>query len=110
MGKLFAYVRQELGRPKEENGVGVDTSALIWGIFMIVSMKAALHLGKDYEEHLCVTRNTEFSEIRLLFPIAEKLVLDQQDEIFGVSTIDWDQTPWMKSTLVHEHVVKLSTA
>ena len=27
-----------------------------------------------------------------------------------MSTIDLDQTPWMESTLVHEHASKLSTA
>ena len=34
----------------------------------------------------------------------------QQDEMFGVSTIDWDQTPWMRRTLIHKHVFKLSSA
>ena len=73
-------------------------------------MKAAVHLGNDYEENLRVTRNTEFSEIRSLFSITQKLVLDQKDEILGANTIDWDQTPWLKSTWVHERAIKLSTA
>ena len=76
----------------------------------MASMKAAVHLGKDYDEKLRVTVNTEFSEIRPLFSITKKLVLDQQDDIVGVSTIDWDQTLWIESTLVHEHAVKSSTA
>ena len=33
---------------------------------------------------------------------------EQQDEISGVSTIDWDQTSWMKSSLLHERAIKLS--
>ena len=28
----------------------------------------------------------------------------------GVSKTDWDQTPWMRSTSIHEHVIKFSTA
>ena len=40
-----------------------------------------------------------------MFYITQKLIRDQEDEIFGVSTIDWDQTSWMKSTLIHEHVI-----
>ena len=38
------------------------------------------------------------------------MIFDQKDEIFGVSTIAWDQTPWMTSTLIHENAIKLSTA
>ena len=71
---------------------------------MFASMKAAVHLGKDYEENSRVTRKTEFSEIRPMFSITQKLVFDQQDETFGASTIDWDQSTW-----VHERSVKLST-
>ena len=62
-----------------------------------------------FEENLRVTRNTEFFEIRHYFSITQKLAFDQQDEIFGVRTIDWDQTPRMKRTLVHEQVITLST-
>ena len=36
-------------------------------IFLTASVKAAVHLGKDYEENLRVTRKTEFFEIRHLF-------------------------------------------
>ena len=50
MDKVFAYVRQKLGRPEEDKMERVDTNALIWRIFMTASMKAAVHLGKDYEE------------------------------------------------------------
>ena len=50
-------------------------------------------LGKENEENWGVTKNTEFSEIRLLFCITQKLILDQDDEISGVSTIGFDQTP-----------------
>ena len=71
----------------------VDTNVMIWGLFMNASMMAAVHLGKDYEDNLRVTKNTEFSEIRPLFHITQKLILDQEDEIFGVSTIDRDQSP-----------------
>ena len=38
--------------------------------------------GKDYEDNLCVTKNTEFFVFRPLFSITQKLLLDQEDEIF----------------------------
>ena len=73
-------------------------------------MKAGVHLGKDYEGNLRATKNTDISEIKHWFSITQKLIRDRVNENFGVSTIDWDQTPWMRSTLLHEHAVKLSTA
>ena len=45
-----------------------------------------------------------------MFSITQKLVLDQQCEFFGVSTIYWDQTPSIKSTLVHLDATELLTA
>ena len=60
---------------------------------------------------ICVLRRTHnFPRFCLCFIITQKLILDQEDEIFGGSTIDWDQTPWMRSTLIHGHVFKFSTA
>ena len=110
MDKVFTHARQKLGRPQEDKMEQVNTIARIWGLFTNASMKAAVHLGKDSEENLRVTKITEFTEIRPLFSITQNLIFDQEDEIFGVSTMDWDQTPWMRSTLIHEHVMKLSTA
>ena len=110
MDTVFANVRQKLGRPKEDKMDQIKTNVTIWGLFMNASWNAVSHLGKDHDEHLRVTRNTEFCEIQPLFSITQKLVLDQEDEIFGVFTIYWDRTPWIESTLVHESATKLSTA
>ena len=104
--KVFTYVRQQLGRPKEDKVEQANTNAMICGLFITASIKAAVHLGKDYEENVHVMKSTEFSKVRPLFSITQKLLFDQEDEMFGVSTIDCDQTPWMRSTLIYEHVIK----
>ena len=44
-------------------------------------MKAAVHLGKDCEENLRATKNTEFFEVKPLYSITQKLIRDQEDEI-----------------------------
>ena len=61
-------------------------------------------MSENYEENVRVAKNTEFSEILPLLYITQKLILDRDDEIFGVSAIDWDQTPRMRSTWIHAHV------
>ena len=75
---------------------------------MNASMKAAVHLGIDHEEISSATRTPEFSEIRPSFSITQKEVIDQQNEIFGISTMDWDKIPWMRSILLHEGAIKVS--
>ena len=57
---------------------------------MSATMKAAVHHGKDYEENLRTTKNTDFDKILLLFDITRKLIFEQKRDIYGISTIDWD--------------------
>ena len=68
----------------------INTNAMIWGFFWSASMKAAVHLGKDVEGNLLVTKNTDFSEIKLLLSITQKFIRDQENVFCGVSKIDWD--------------------
>ena len=74
---------------------------------MNASMKAAVHLGIDHEKNSSATRTPEFSEIRPSFSITQKEVIDQQNEIFGISTMDWDKIPWMRSILLQEDAFKV---
>ena len=49
---------RNLGHPKEDEMEQVNTNVMIWGLFMNASMKAVVHLGKDYEDNLRVTKDT----------------------------------------------------
>ena len=41
--------------------------------------------------------------------ISEQLMLEQSDEIFGVSQISWESSPWKQLSLVNdEEVISLS--
>ena len=42
----------------------LKTSVLIWGLFMSTAMKAAIHLGPNYNEYLEVCSNTNFEELQ----------------------------------------------
>ena len=57
---------------------------------MSATMKAAVHLGQDYRENSRTTTNTDFEKIMLSFDITRKLILDQSQETYGISTIDWN--------------------
>ena len=46
-----------------------------------------------------------------MFEISEQLILEQSDEIFGVSQNSWENSPWKQLSLVNdEEVISLSHA
>ena len=46
-----------------------------------------------------------------MFDISEKLTTEQSGEIFGLSQISWEDSPWIQLSLVNdEEVISLSHA
>ena len=37
--------------------------------------------------------------------ISQKLILDHKSEIFGISTIEWNTTSWMRTTSLHDRAI-----
>ena len=71
----------------------LDLNAVIWCIFMSVTLQAAGHVGTDYTEKFRSTRNQSKKPLRQLFPVTRKLITDRT-EITGITTIDWQQLIW----------------
>ena len=44
----------------------------------------------------------------LRFEISEQLILEQSDEIFGVSQINWESSPWKQLSLINDEEVIFS--
>ena len=80
----------------------LDVNAVIWGIFVSATMKAAVHLAQDYQNNLSTNKSTDFEKIKQLFDASQKFILDQRREIHGISTIDWSTIPWMRAPLLNE--------
>ena len=87
----------------------LDVNTAIWGIFMSITLQAAVHLGKDYTENLRSTKNQALKSLKQLFQVTERLTTDQR-EITGLTTIDWQQTMWRETTLLTDRAVQLTTA
>ena len=77
---------------------------------MSATMKAAMHLGENYKDNMFTFRSTDFKALKTLFDITQKPILNQKHEIKHVSRIEWQFTPWARSTLLHDKVIKLSEA
>ena len=56
---------------------------------MSTTMKASVHLGTRYNEILVACRNTNVEELKTLFDITQRLILNHGFEILNVSTIEW---------------------
>ena len=61
--------------------------AMIWRIFMSATMQAAVHLGQDDQENLRTTKTPTSKRSNSCSTFHRKFILNQSDEIFGISTI-----------------------
>ena len=87
----------------------LDVNAAIWWMFMSVTLRAAVHLGKDYSENLRSIKNQLKRSLKQLFHATEKLITDQK-EITGIPVIDWQQLIWQRTTLLTDKAVQFATA
>ena len=90
MENVFSIVRQIYGRSPTDDLNDLDENNAMWGIFMNVTLQAAVHLGRDYEANLRFTENQLLESVKLLFHVTEKLIKDQT-EISGLTTIDYNE-------------------
>ena len=57
-------------------------------------------MGKSYLEIWHSIKNTKDLTMKQMFDISAKLVSEQSDEIYGVKTIDWENSSWKYLSLV----------
>ena len=79
---------------------------------MSSTLEASVFMGKNYSESLHSIKITgkDFT-LKQRFDISGKLIVEQSDEIFGVSQIRWEDSPWKPLSLVNdEEVISLSHA
>ena len=79
---------------------------------MSSTFKASVFVGKDYSDNVRSIKNTgKDLTMKQMFDIYEKLISEQSDEIYGVSTINWCDSAWKHSSLIgDEEIVSLSCA
>ena len=73
----------------------IDKRSLIWRMFMSSTFEASVFMGKNYSDNLFSIKRTRNNlTLKQIFEITEKLILEQSDEISGVSQIRWENSPW----------------
>ena len=73
----------------------IGKRSMIWRMFMSSTLEASAFMGKIYSDNLHSIKNSGRNlTLKEMFEISEKLILEQSDEIFGVSQISWENSPW----------------
>ena len=106
--RVFENLRQKLRFSSYT--LDAKTNVLIWGFFMSTTMKSSVHLGLQYKDNLVACRNTNFEELKTLFDITLRLIVEQSLEILGVSTMIYTFSLWMRSSQCHDQVLKWAQA
>ena len=74
-------------------------------VFNIASI--CIH-GEEYSDNWHSIKNTEDLTMKQMIDISEKLITEQSDEIYGMSTITWEHSSWKYLSLVgDEEVISL---
>ena len=78
-------------------------------MFLSSTLEASVFMGKNYSEILHSTNNTgKDLTMKQMFDISEKLVSEQSDEIYGMKTINWEDSSWKYLSLIgDEQVISL---
>ena len=75
---------------------------------MSSTLQASEFMVKNYSDNLHSTKNTEDLTMKQMFDISEKLITRQSDEIYGVNTMNWEDSSWKYLSLVgDEEVISL---
>ena len=84
-----------------------EKHSVIWRMFMSVTLESAVFMGKNYSDNQHSIKNTKDLTMKQMFDISAKLV-SEQDEIYGVKTIDWEDYSWKYLSLIgDEQVISL---
>ena len=85
----------ESDRSPEDSMQDIDKFSMIWWIFMSSTLVASVFMGKNYSDNLHSIKNTGNNlPMKQMFDISEKFLVEQSDEIFGVSQISWESSQW----------------
>ena len=106
VNRVNVQVRKRQKRISKDAGDGEEHS-MIWGMFMAVTMKLAVFMGKNFQNNHSSIVNTEDLTMKQMFDISAKLVTEQ-DEISNLETIGWEKHSWKYLSLIgDERIINL---
>ena len=108
LAQVNDQVRKRQNQSSKDATKDSDKHSVIWGMFMSCMLQASVFMVKNYSDNWHSIKNTENLTMKQMFDISEKLVSEQSDEIFGMETIDSENSAWKYFSLVgDEQVINL---
>ena len=84
-----------------------EKHSVIWCMFLSSTLESSVFMGKNYQNNCHSIVNTTDLTMKQMFDISAKLV-SEQDERYGVNTIDWENSSWKYLSLIGcEQVISL---
>ena len=84
-----------------------EKHSVMWRMFMSLTLESALFMGKNNSDNQHSIKNTKDLTMKQMFDISAKWV-SEQDEIYGVKTVDWEDYSWKYLSLIgDEQVISL---
>ena len=112
LNRVNDRLRKMLDHSSKDAMQDIDKRSMIWRMFMSSTVEASVFMGKSYSDNLHSIKSTRNNiRVKKMFEISEKLILEQSDEIFGVTPINWEDSSWKQLSLINdEEVISLSHA
>ena len=86
LNRVNDRLRKILDHSSEDAMQDIDKRSRIWCMFMSSTLEASVFMVKILRKHM--------------LEISELLIIEQSDDIFGVSQISWAGCPWRQLSLV----------
>ena len=99
MEAVLSIVRGIYGREHDDPMDSLDVNMATWRVFLNTTLRAAVHLGQDYEASLRYVKNHLWNSVGQLFNETGKLI-SEQTEITGVNTTECKDFTWMSTSLL----------
>ena len=75
---------------------------------MSSTLQASVFMEKNYSDNWHSIKNSKGLTMKQMFDRSEKLITEQSDEIYGISTINWEDSSWKFLSLIgDEQVISL---
>ena len=72
---------------------------------MSSTLQASVFMEKNCSDKWHSIKNTKDHTMKQMFDISEKLVSEQSDGIYGVKTIEWENSSWKYLSLIGDEQV-----
>ena len=111
--KMNDLVRKMLDQSSKDATQDSNEHSFVWGMLMSSTLQAYVFIGKKYSENFTshIKIQGTISKWNRCLTNLKKLIVGQSVEIYGISTINWEDSSWKQLSLVNdEEVISLSHA